>query len=198
MSQTTSKDSGSLAQVERRSRILDTTIALATQGGYDAVQMRAVAEQAEVALGTLYRYFPSKVHLLVTALGREFDRAEEALAGRTLDGETEADRVIEVLRRMTRTMQGEEHLVEALTRAFMFADNTAKAEIEHVGHTLSSILTHAMRPDGQPGQVTEDDVAVARVIGDVWLSSLMGWVSGRMTARETSRHMDHAVRLILR
>ena len=30
--------------------------------------MRAVAEQADVALGTLYRYFPSKIHLLVSAL----------------------------------------------------------------------------------------------------------------------------------
>ena len=26
--------------------------------------MRAVAESADVALGTLYRYFPSKIHLL--------------------------------------------------------------------------------------------------------------------------------------
>ena len=41
-----------------------------SKGGFDAVQMRAVAEQADVALGTLYRYFPSKIHLLVSALGR--------------------------------------------------------------------------------------------------------------------------------
>ncbi len=38
--------------------------------------MRAVAERADVAVGTLYRYFPSKVHLLVSALGREFARIE--------------------------------------------------------------------------------------------------------------------------
>ena len=37
------------------------------KGGYDAVQMRTVAERADVALGTLYRYFPSKIHLLVRA-----------------------------------------------------------------------------------------------------------------------------------
>ena len=30
--------------------------------------MRAVADRADVALGTLYRYFPSKIHLLVSAL----------------------------------------------------------------------------------------------------------------------------------
>ena len=51
---------GSAAQRERRKRILDATLALASKGGYDAVQMRTVATQANVALGTLYRYFNSK------------------------------------------------------------------------------------------------------------------------------------------
>src|SRR5262249_21695626 len=63
---------GSAAQRERRKRILDATLALASKGGYDAVQMREVAERADVALGTLYRYFPSKIHLLVSGLIREF------------------------------------------------------------------------------------------------------------------------------
>ena len=56
---------GSEAQRERRKRILDATLAIASKGGYEAVQMRAVAERADVAVGTLYRYVPSKVHLLV-------------------------------------------------------------------------------------------------------------------------------------
>ena len=37
---------------------------LAAEGGYDAVQMRDVAGEAGVALGTIYRYFASKDHLL--------------------------------------------------------------------------------------------------------------------------------------
>ena len=69
----------SAAQRDRRKRILDATLALASKGGYDAVQMRTVAEQANVALGTLYRYFPSKIHLLVSALAREFERTQEKL-----------------------------------------------------------------------------------------------------------------------
>ena len=68
VSSLTYDDLGSAAQRDRRRRILDATVALASKGGFDAVQMRAVAEQADVALGTLYRYFPSKIHLLVSAL----------------------------------------------------------------------------------------------------------------------------------
>ncbi len=79
---------GSEAQQERRKRILDATMAIASKGGYEAVQMRAVADRADVAVGTLYRYFPSKVHLLVSALGREFSRIDaktdrSAVAGAT-------------------------------------------------------------------------------------------------------------------
>src|SRR5881227_4095906 len=72
----TGDELSSTAQRERRKRILDATLALASKGGYDAVQMRTVAERADVAVGTLYRYFPSKVHLLVSALGREFERID--------------------------------------------------------------------------------------------------------------------------
>ncbi len=44
-------------QEARRRRILDASTRLASRGGFDAVQMREVAEEAGVALGTLYRYF---------------------------------------------------------------------------------------------------------------------------------------------
>ena len=72
----TDDDLSSNAQRERRKRILDATLALASKGGYEAVQMRTVAERADVAVGTLYRYFPSKVHLLVSALAREFEKID--------------------------------------------------------------------------------------------------------------------------
>ncbi|HSS22936.1 MAG TPA: TetR family transcriptional regulator, partial [Mycobacterium sp.] len=42
---------GSEAQRERRKRILDATMAIASKGGYEAVQMRAVADRADVAVG---------------------------------------------------------------------------------------------------------------------------------------------------
>lgn len=192
---TTGDEGGSAAQRERRERILDATIALASQGGFDAVQMRAVAEQADVALGTLYRYFPSKIHLLVTALAREFERVEQAMKARPPRGETSADRVLEVMKRASRGMQGDPHLTEALTRAFMFADSSASAEIEVVGLQLTRMFARAMNPGVE--EITDDDVAVARVIGDVWLSALVGWVTGRNSPSQTAAHLDKAVELIL-
>jgi len=191
----TADDLGSAAQRDRRKRILDATIALASRGGFDAVQMRAVAEQADVALGTLYRYFPSKIHLLVSALGREFEKAEAAGRGKPIPGDTPHERVMYILTRTTRGLQGEPHLTEALTRAFMFADASVQSEIHHVGMLMTSMLTRAMHPD-KP-DLTDEDVAIAKVIGDVWLSALVGWVTGRTSTQDVTRQMDVAVRLLL-
>ena len=90
----TDEDLGSAAQRERRTRILDAAIALASTGGFEQVQMRAVAEQADVALGTLYRYFPSKIHLLVSALAGSSSRPATSSTRRPIPGDTPADRVM--------------------------------------------------------------------------------------------------------
>jgi AcrR family transcriptional regulator len=186
-------EQGSAAQRERRRRILDATLALASKGGYDAVQMRTVADRADVALGTLYRYFPSKIHLLVTALAREFERTQERLDRTANPGQTPYDRVIFVLGRITRAMQREPQLTEAMTRAFMFADPTAAAEVHAVAQLMERMFTKAMH-DGEP---TADDRAKARVIGDVWLSSLVAWVTRRASATDVLNHLDLAARLLL-
>jgi TetR/AcrR family transcriptional regulator, cholesterol catabolism regulator len=187
-------DLGSAAQRERRKRILDATLELATRGGYEAVQMRAVADRADVALGTLYRYFPSKIHLLVSGLAREFEQAEERLGRSPLPGNTARDRVLFVLHRVTRSMQREPLLIEAMTRAFMFADPSAAAEVNSVARLMEGMLTRAMH-DGEP---TADERSIARIIGDVWLSNLVAWVTRRATADDVEAHLELAARLLLR
>ena len=184
----------SAAQRERRQRILDATLALASKGGYDAVQMRAVAERANVALGTLYRYFPSKIHLLVSGLAREFERNQEKLDRTTIPGDTPYERMLYVLGRITQTMQREPMLTEAMTRAFMFADPSAAAEVAAVARLMEHMLTRAMH-EGEP---TADEIAIARVIGDVWLSNLVAWVTRRASADDVSRQLELAARLLLR
>jgi hypothetical protein len=78
----------------------------------------------------------------------------------------------------------------------MFADASVKKEILAVGMLLTTMLTRAMHPGRT--ELTEDDVAIARVIGDVWLSALVGWVTGRTGAGDVDERMDVAVRLLLR
>jgi AcrR family transcriptional regulator len=187
-------EQGSAAQRDRRRRILEATLQLASKGGYEAVQMRTVAERAEVALGTLYRYFPSKIHLLVSALALELEGIQEKLERKPIPGDTAHERMQFVLARVTRAMQREPLLAEAMTRAFMFADPSASAEVNAVARLMEEMFTHAMH-DGEP---TADDRAKARVIGDVWLSNLVAWVTRRASANDVINHLELASRLLLR
>lgn len=190
----TDSELGSEAQRERRKRILDATLAIASKGGYEAVQMRAVAERADVAVGTLYRYFPSKVHLLVSALGREFERIDAKTDRSTLVGDTPYERLNFMVSRLNRAMQRNPLLTEAMTRAFVFADASAAGEVDHVGRLMDSMFARAMA-DGEP---TEDQYHIARVISDVWLSNLLAWLTRRASATDVSKRLELAVRLLVR
>jgi TetR/AcrR family transcriptional regulator, cholesterol catabolism regulator len=190
----TDADVGSPAQRDRRKRILGVALALAARGGYEAVQMRTVAKQADVALGTLYRYFPSKVHLLVSGLAQEFERIQETLGREPIPGDTPYDRMRYVLGRLTRAMQREAMVTEAMTRAFMFADPGAAAEVNRVARLMEETLTRAIH-EGEP---SPDDKAIAGVIGDVWLFNLAAWVTHRASANDVASHLEIAARLLLR
>ena len=90
---------GALArsQAARRRRVLDATLALAADGGFDAVQMRDVAAAADVALGTVYRYFSSKERLLLEAMAEQQADLRAYLHTHPPTEPTPADRVLAVL-----------------------------------------------------------------------------------------------------
>ncbi|MDL9945487.1 cholesterol catabolism transcriptional regulator KstR [Gordonia sp. ABSL11-1] len=188
-------ETGSAAQRERRRRILDATLALASKGGYDAVQMRTVADKADVAVGTLYRYFPSKVHLLVTSLARELGRVESRVDRSQLRGDNAVERLRHVLDMITYAMQRDPLLTEAMTRAFMFADASATAEVDQVAGIIDRLLAGAMVDEGEP---TEEDLAIARVLADVWMSNLVQWLTRRASATDVTNRLELTVRLLLK
>jgi AcrR family transcriptional regulator len=186
---------GSSAQRDRRKRILDATLALASKGGYEAVQMRTVAERADVALGTLYRYFPSKIHLLVSALARELERVQDRTARVIIPGDTPFDRLMFILARITKGLQRDPQLTEAMTRAFMFADASAAGEVDTVGRLMDQMFARAMtNHDDAP---TDEQLAIARVISDVWLSNLVAWVTRRASATDVANRLELTISLLL-
>jgi len=131
-------------------------------------------------------------------------QARENFDRKQIPGETPGDRVMYVLGRTTRTLQRDPNLTEALTRAFMFADASVANEIHVVGMHVTRMLMAAMRDpeevmaSAEPPEPTEEEIAIAKVIGDVWLASLVQWVTGRASANDVAKSMDVAVHLLLR
>lgn len=178
---------------ERRARMIAVATRLASVGGYEAVQMRAVARQTPVAMATLYRHFPSKVHLLVSAMEAELTRAQDRIDRVILRGNSSYERVMLVVGALTRTMQRDARLTEAMTRALMFADAGAADEVDAVRALIDEMFARAATfGDPNPGQL-----AIGRVIGDVWLTNTVAWATQRLTAAEVSDRIALSIALLL-
>ncbi|GAA0436422.1 TetR family transcriptional regulator [Streptomyces luteireticuli] len=180
-------------QEARRRGILSATTRLASRGGFDAVQMRAVAESSNVALGTLYRYFPSKIHLLVATMQDQLEQLHDTLRKRP---PTEADpsaRVAGTLMRAFRAMQREPHLADAMVRALTFADRSVSAEVDAVSRLTTTIILDAMGLGGPP---TAEQLSVVRVIEHTWHSVLITWLSGRASIAQVRVDIETVCGLI--
>lgn len=86
----------------RRSQIVAAAQALLKAQDYDRIQMRDVADSAEVALGTLYRYFSSKEHVYAAVL---MDWAQPVFAPGTADPRPAERRVREKVRGIIATFE---------------------------------------------------------------------------------------------
>ncbi len=115
---------------------------------------------------------------------------------RPATGATAADRVVRCLTRAVDGLQRDPQLSEAMTRALMFADASAAGEVHAVTATTTDMIIDAMT--GPEREATDDDTAIARVIEQVWLSSLLAWLSGRSTITQLSDDLEIATRLLLR
>ena len=106
------------SQAERRRRVLAATFELAADGGFDAVQIRDVAAAADVALGTVYRYFSSKERLLLEAMAEQQADLRAYIETHPLPEETAAERVTAVLKRANRSLRRYPDVTAAMVRAF--------------------------------------------------------------------------------
>src|SRR3954466_11824431 len=159
----TTAEPGALArsQAARRRRVLDAALRLAAEGGFDAVQMRDVAAAADVALGTVYRYFSSKERLLLEARAEQQAALRAYLQNHPPPGDSPAERVSNVLRRANRALKRHPDVTAAMVRAFGSARPEDAGVVRRVGEIMNDVITTAIRPDGA---TTDRDLHIARVM----------------------------------
>jgi AcrR family transcriptional regulator len=182
------------SQAARRRRVIDATLSLASEGGFDAVQMRDVAAAADVALGTVYRYFSSKERLLLEAMAEQQDALRSSLQRHPPIGDTPAERVSDILRRATRSLKRHPDVTAAMVRAFGSARPEDSDIVRRVTSIMDDVITTAIRPHSAP---TERDLRVARAMVLVWNSSLLGWVGGVDPPDRVDEDLDIAAHLLL-
>lgn len=177
-------------QRERRDRIIRAAMRLMVEVDYAKLQVRDVAEEADVALGTLYRYFTSKDHLFACALlewssgfGGRLDRASGAPA---------VDRVKDVYRRAARAFEREPRVYDVLIQLQASRDADTAAVFADFSRLQTGAFGDALADIPSPQR--EDIVAV---MSAVLTESLRGQQIGLLSFAEVYSRLDRTADLIL-
>ncbi|MDT0331125.1 TetR family transcriptional regulator [Nocardiopsis lambiniae] len=189
----------SRSQTQRRKRIVQTAAALAVRGGVEAMQMRSVAERAGVALGTLYRYFPSKMDLVVAVVTEELDLLEGGIVRRPPTADTPAGRAVDVLLRATRGLMREPELADALVRSLIMAE--VKIELDsRITDLVWRVATGSLDAEnGEGDDIDRDEVGyvLAGSLTSVWIFELVEILKGRRDVDEVERRLHIAAERLL-
>jgi AcrR family transcriptional regulator len=189
---------GALArsQAARRRRVLDAALRLADDGGFDAVQMRDVAAAADVALGTVYRYFSSKERLLLEAMVEQQSDLRGSIERHPPTEATPAERVTAVMRRANRSLAAHPDVTGAMVSAIGSAQPENADIVRRVTEIMTATITSAIHGEQQK-TATARELRVARILMQVWLSSLNGWVCGVDGPERVDEDLAAAAALLL-
>jgi len=191
-------------QLRRMRRIVDAAVDLAEKGGFEAVRLRDVAEQSDVALGTLYKYFRSKEDILLFALNEEIERLEQSMVARPSTSGTPYERVCEFFRRGTRALARRPQFARAMIRSMTAGDADTAVKIAALQLRIARVVTAALRGEAPDIRAPLDqscgdarEQAIAFTIMQVWFSSLVGWAAGLHPERVVTEQVSRAADLIL-
>ncbi len=185
---------------ERARRIVETTIELAEQGGFEAVRLRDVAAHAGVALGTLYRRFRSKEDLLVAALELETRALEQRLRQRPPKGSDMAERLVDFFAIATKGMLRRPNLSRAMLRAAASGEPELAQKVGDFHSNVRRMAVGAMR--GTPVDPDDDSLGdreqlLGDVLNQIWFALMVGWSGGLHTQATVQEKMRAAVGLVL-
>ena len=142
--------------------------------------MKDLAERAGVSLAALYRYFPSKDHLLAISYSR-YEGTLRRISSEMPRGATARERVTDFLLRVFRAEQRDQQLAAALTRVLSDTRPEYRQAIYKVEQLRLQVLQQAAL-GGDP--VTDEQYRVLRIVADVLSAATRRWLAGVSSAAE--------------
>jgi AcrR family transcriptional regulator len=180
------------SQQARRASIVAAGLALLRESEYEKIQMRDVAVEAGVAIGTVYHYFQSKEHLFAEVLAEWAQSLRGHVERRPLRGKTPVARLQEVLRRSVRAVQSWPQLVRVLMTLEASTDPFASEIFARMNGSIHTIWAEAL--EGLPDDVRD---IVVKVVGATLDLLLRQWVMGRLSITQVYDNLDRAVVVLL-
>jgi AcrR family transcriptional regulator len=164
-------------RAETRHRITTAARELIAEGGYVAAQVAAVADRAGVAVGTVYRHFPSKSDLFAEVFREASQHEVDAMRAAVEHGARARDSATRYVSAPERIAAGIEAFARRALRGKRLAwallaepvDPAVEAERLHFRRSYSDLMAEAIREGIEAGELPEQDVEVtaAALIGGI-------------------------------
>lgn len=178
-------------QLDRRRRVLDAVHDLLAERPLGDLQVKDIAEHAQVSLAAIYRYFASKDHLLAEAL---VDWAEDR--GRAGDRRPPAgppsERFATIVRRGLRAYRRYPQYAGLFLATAASGDPHAVACMGRLGELIGGGMRTAL--EGLDPSVAAE---IRTTVGHAWVGGLFACVHGRSTFAELERALVATSRLLV-
>ncbi|GAA0382336.1 TetR family transcriptional regulator [Microbispora corallina] len=179
-------------QRARHLRILRAAARMGAEKGLERVQMHDVAKEAGVAIATLYRYFPSKIHLFTAVMAEQIDRFREG-APRPRPGTAPEDAVSDLMVRASRELVRRPALAVAMIQSMSAAHAASVADAIRIDATFSGIVLDTLGIETPTAQ----DLTLVRLLLQCWYGLLQSSLNGRVPIEDAEDDIRTACRLLL-
>lgn len=180
-------------QRARRVRILQAAMQQAMTRDFERVQMHDVAEAADVAIGTLYRYFPSKAHLFVGVMAHQVQILSDSFEDTPLTGETPAERIFNTMWRANRYLLDHPTLAAAMIQSVQGANAQSVPEVVDIDSSIRVTLARVLGVT----EPTEQAAATIRILIMVWFGILQSSLNARLSVAEAEHDLRMACTVLV-
>jgi AcrR family transcriptional regulator len=178
-------------QLDRRRRVLDAVHELLATKPLHEIQVKDIADRAQVSLAAIYRYFASKEHLLAEALVDWVEDRGRAQDRRPPSGPL-GERFATIVRRGIRAYRKAPQYAELFLETAASRDQHAVECMGRISARIGGGMRDALA-DVDPR--VADDVRVT--VGHAWVGGLFECVHGRTTFLELEQALVATCLLLL-
>ncbi len=175
----------------RRDRIVHQAMRMLERREYEEIQMRDVAERADVALGTVYRYFASKEHLFAAVLVEWSASLNSRVQRDPLTGNDIPTQLADLVHRVVDAFERLPQFFRLLVALESTPDAHARVLYDEFTSRTNDTFKQPLG-DLDPGEAAGIINVLMAVLGAVMRS----WARGAMAPEAVEERLNNAVRLI--
>jgi TetR/AcrR family fatty acid metabolism transcriptional regulator len=185
---------------DKRERILDAAVRVFARKGFHATRVSEVAKAAGVADGTIYLYFESKDHLLISLFEHRVERLLAYLETELPRAPSASHRLQRIIELQLGLLEGERDLAEVVT---VILRQSTKLMKEYAAPKFNAYLDviAGVIAEGQAAGELRDDVSphlAARAVFGALDGITMTWALGKAEHGGLLRASGQLVEIVLR